>query len=147
MAIHSSIPAWRGPWTEEPGGIQSMGSQRVRQDWMTNTFTRVRWGHVGGPIMMVSLLLEEEEETWDLLTLRETQRVGERRPCENIARKRALTRTQTCWHPDLRLPSFKTERNKCLLLKPPSLWHLVTSARTQTPRHGTSPTARESVQY
>ena len=30
MATHSSILAWRFPWTEEPGGLQSMGSQRVR---------------------------------------------------------------------------------------------------------------------
>ena len=29
MAAHSSILAWRTPWTEEPGGLQSMGSQRV----------------------------------------------------------------------------------------------------------------------
>ena len=34
---HSSILAWRIPWTEEPGGLQSLGSQRVRHDWMTNT--------------------------------------------------------------------------------------------------------------
>ena len=32
MTTHSSIPAWRIPWTEEPGGLQSMGSQRVRHD-------------------------------------------------------------------------------------------------------------------
>ena len=32
MAIHSSILAWRNPWTEEPGGLQSAESQRVRQD-------------------------------------------------------------------------------------------------------------------
>ena len=32
MAAHSSILAWRIPWTEEPGGLQSMGSQRVRHD-------------------------------------------------------------------------------------------------------------------
>ena len=32
MAAHSSIPAWRIPWTEEPGGVQSMGSQRVRHN-------------------------------------------------------------------------------------------------------------------
>ena len=32
MAIHSSILAWRIPRTEEPGGLQSTGSQRVRQD-------------------------------------------------------------------------------------------------------------------
>ena len=39
MATHSSILAWRIPWTEEPGGLQSMGSQRVRHDWTTNTHT------------------------------------------------------------------------------------------------------------
>ena len=30
MATHSSVLAWRIPWTEEPGGLQSMGLQRVR---------------------------------------------------------------------------------------------------------------------
>ena len=34
MAIHSSILAWAIPWTEELGGLQSMGSQRVRDDWV-----------------------------------------------------------------------------------------------------------------
>ena len=32
MAIHSSILAWEIPWTEDPGGLQSMGPQRVRHD-------------------------------------------------------------------------------------------------------------------
>ena len=32
MATHSSILAWRIPWTKEPAGLQSMGSQRVGQD-------------------------------------------------------------------------------------------------------------------
>ena len=32
MAAHSSIPAWRIPWSGEPGGLQSMGSQRVGHD-------------------------------------------------------------------------------------------------------------------
>ena len=32
MATHSSILAWRIPWTEKPGGLQFMGSQRVRHD-------------------------------------------------------------------------------------------------------------------
>ena len=36
MATHSSILAWRIPWTEEPGGLQSMGSQRVRDNWATS---------------------------------------------------------------------------------------------------------------
>ena len=38
MATHSSILAWRIPWTEEPGGLQSMGSQRVGHDRVANTF-------------------------------------------------------------------------------------------------------------
>ena len=36
MAIHSSIRAWKVPWTEEPGRLQSMGSQRVGHDWATS---------------------------------------------------------------------------------------------------------------
>ena len=41
MATHSSILAWRIPWTEEPGGLQSMGSHRVRHDWRLNTNTHI----------------------------------------------------------------------------------------------------------
>ena len=39
MATHSSILAWRIPWTQEPGGLQSMGSQRAGHDWATNHST------------------------------------------------------------------------------------------------------------
>ena len=35
MMTHSSIVAWRIPWTEEPGELQSMGSQRVTCNWAT----------------------------------------------------------------------------------------------------------------
>jgi len=35
MATHSNIFAWRIPWTEDPGGLQPMGSQRVRHDLVT----------------------------------------------------------------------------------------------------------------
>ena len=35
MATHCSILAWQFPWTEEPGRLQSMGSQRIRHDWAT----------------------------------------------------------------------------------------------------------------
>ena len=35
MAIHSSIPAWKIPWTGEPGGLQFMDLQRVRHDLAT----------------------------------------------------------------------------------------------------------------
>ena len=39
MATHSSILGWKIPWTEEPGGLQSLGSQRVGLDWATNALT------------------------------------------------------------------------------------------------------------
>ena len=38
MATHSIILAWRIPWTEEPDGLQFMGLQRIRHDWVTFTF-------------------------------------------------------------------------------------------------------------
>ena len=38
MATHSSVLAWRNPWAEEPGRLQSRGLQRVGLDWVTNTF-------------------------------------------------------------------------------------------------------------
>ena len=38
MAAHSSILAWEIPWTEEPGGLLFMGSQRVGHHWVTNTY-------------------------------------------------------------------------------------------------------------
>ena len=37
MATHCSILVWRIPWTQEPGGLQSMGWQRVGHNWVTNT--------------------------------------------------------------------------------------------------------------
>ena len=39
IGTHSSIFAWRIPWNENAGRLQSTGSQRVRHDWVTNTFT------------------------------------------------------------------------------------------------------------
>ena len=39
ITTHSSILAWRISWTEEPGGLQSMGSQTAGYDRLTDTFT------------------------------------------------------------------------------------------------------------
>ena len=39
MATHSNILVWKIPWTEEPGRLQSMGSQRVRHNWVINSIT------------------------------------------------------------------------------------------------------------
>ena len=43
MTTHSSILAWKISWTQEPGGLQSMGSQRVGHDWATNINTLHFW--------------------------------------------------------------------------------------------------------
>ena len=54
MVTHSSILAWRIPWTEESGGVQSMGSQRVGHDGATNTFTfrdREAWRYNGRSVV------------------------------------------------------------------------------------------------
>ena len=41
MATYSSVLAWRIPWTEEPSGLQSMGSQRVGREWVTEYGTHL----------------------------------------------------------------------------------------------------------
>ena len=45
MAPHSSTLAWKIPWIQEPGGLQSMGSRKVRHDWATSLslFTFMHW--------------------------------------------------------------------------------------------------------
>ena len=55
-AIHSSILAWQIPWTEKPGGLQSVGLQRVWHDWGINTHTHTHT-HEGCTLMNgISLL-------------------------------------------------------------------------------------------
>ena len=46
MYTHSSVLAWSIPWTEEPGGLQSMGSQRVEHDCVTEQQQRMQRGEV-----------------------------------------------------------------------------------------------------
>ena len=45
LATHSSTPAWKRPWMEKPGRLQSMGSLRVRHDWVCSLslFTFMHW--------------------------------------------------------------------------------------------------------
>ena len=54
MAPHSSTLAWKIPWTEEPGGLQSMGSLRVRHDWATwlSLFTFLHWRRKWWPTLV-----------------------------------------------------------------------------------------------
>ena len=60
MTTHSSILARRFPWTEEPGGLLSMGSQRVGHDWGTNThqsFTHLQFSKHEQSTVLTLLLL------------------------------------------------------------------------------------------
>ena len=57
MATHSSILACRIPWTEEPGGLKYMGSQRVRHGWVTNP-----QGHWLSPDFSISRSLDYKED-------------------------------------------------------------------------------------
>ena len=55
-ATHSSTLAWKIPWTEEPGRLQSVGSQRVRHDWATSFSLSFPWGRMDICICMAESL-------------------------------------------------------------------------------------------
>ena len=56
-ATHSSIHAWKIPWTEEPDGLQSMGSQRVGHDWATSVFCVCESLYFGGSLARRNIFL------------------------------------------------------------------------------------------
>ena len=67
MATHSSILDWRIPWTEEPGGLRSMGSQRVRHNWVINTFTslqRLKCPRRVKPVVNAQWMLCQQKKDW-----------------------------------------------------------------------------------
>ena len=73
MTIHSSTIAWKIPWTEEPGRLQSMGSQRVRHDWATSL--SFPWSHfvitfIGYSIVLKILGTVLSWEKWLLVVIR-----------------------------------------------------------------------------
>ena len=63
MAPHSSTLAWKIPWMEEPGSLQSTGSLRVRQDWATSLwlFTFMHWRRKWQP---TPVFLPRESQGW-----------------------------------------------------------------------------------
>ena len=62
MAPHSSTLAWKIPWTEEPGRLQSMGSLRVRYDWATS-LSRIGEGN-GNPLQCSCLENPRDGGAW-----------------------------------------------------------------------------------
>ena len=70
MAPHSSTLAWKIPWMEEPGGLQSMGSRRVGHDSVTSLslFTFMHWRRKWQPTPV--FLPGESQERWSLVSCR-----------------------------------------------------------------------------
>ena len=66
MATHSRTLAWRIPWMEEPGGLQSMGSLRVGHDWATSLslFTFMHWRRKWNPLQCSCLENPTDGGAW-----------------------------------------------------------------------------------
>ena len=61
MAIHSSTPAWKIPWMEDPGRLRSMGSQRVGHDWATSLSLLVAF--IGEPSSKIRFFISFADAT------------------------------------------------------------------------------------
>ena len=64
MAPHSSTLAWKIPWTEEPGGLQSMGSLRVRHNWVTSLSLSCIGEGNGNPLQCSCLENPRDRGAW-----------------------------------------------------------------------------------
>ena len=61
MATHSNILAWENPWTEEPGGPKSTGSQRIRHNWVTDTHF-ISWSNIQTRVYMFYIYVWKMEK-------------------------------------------------------------------------------------
>ena len=68
LATHSNILAWKVPWTEEPGGLQSMGSQRAGHDWVTE-HTHVLLSVLPPPLALLEYKLQAGRDLLCLIPL------------------------------------------------------------------------------
>ena len=64
MAPHSSVLAWKIPWMEEPGRLQSMGSLRVRHDWVTSLSLSLIGEGNGSPLLCSCLESPRDGGAW-----------------------------------------------------------------------------------
>ena len=70
MATDSSILAWEIPWTEEPGGLQSMGSQKAGHDWVKHSIAYIYldtfpyWSFLLVKALLMQFQVETEERRW-----------------------------------------------------------------------------------
>ena len=76
MAPHSSTLAWKIPWMEEPGGLQSMGSLRVGHDWATSLSLSCIGEGNGNPLQCSCLENPRDGEAWWAVLSMGSHRVG-----------------------------------------------------------------------
>ena len=123
IANHSSILAWRIPWTEESGGLQSMGSQRVGHNW--NNLAHVNMGRKPNfwwraPDLAPTCPTENEEAIW----------MNSRKPPNNSSFNHHLT--ATAWQTTVRNFLLSPEQwgiTKWLLFSSYSVGNLIYSNR------------------
>ena len=128
MAPHSSILAWRIPWTEEPGRLQSIGSQRVWHHWSNLAHRYLSWNHDG------IYFKQEDSES----------RIGDYVDFRNICQPRPLlppTRMPKAWRGHSFYPSDFREiaMNSSLEWDLSSLsryWTLITVVTAPSPNWG-----------
>ena len=126
MVTHSSILVWRIPWTEESGRLQSMGSQRVRHNWDTNTF--------------MVLIKAQESKAWvthSIMTpgLRENRRERNTITCLKVQEIRVCAGQDMSIYATvtiLKMKLIKIERVCFLLLTIMGQWRLCFSELQQT---------------
>ena len=112
MALHSSILAWKIPWTEEPGRLQSTGSLRVRHDWVTSLslFTFMHWRRKWQPTPILVWRIPGTEEPGGLPFMG-SHRVGH--DWSDLAAKKTSKKQRRKWkiYPfECRVPKNSKER-------------------------------------
>ena len=81
MTTHSSILAWRIPWTEDPGRLQSMGLQRVGHDWVTSLHSLIllfQLSHLG-KICYLNSIFFSNTHPWEFNTRNEESVVSKQK--------------------------------------------------------------------
>ena len=103
MAPHSSTLAWKIPWTEEPGGLQSMGSLRVGHGWATSLslFTFMHIGEENGnPLQCSCLENPREEGAWWAAIYEVAQSRTWLKQLSSSSSIVAACESSPCWSPD-----------------------------------------------
>ena len=99
-ATHFSILAWRIPSTAKPGMLQSMGSQKVRQDWVTFTFMNERWAWVNIYFCLRSFILGLQEKIAAQAQKKRRQKASENSwylfPCQTLCINFSLLQRRGC---------------------------------------------------